>query len=159
MKRMLVMVCMTALAVSVSKADCSWSWWAGDGKASSDVDGCALGLATERSDVEGAQVALCFNRAKAVDGGAQVSFGCNVAGSFGEGAQVSFGYNSADEFSEGAQVALGCNRVKKLREGVQVGLCNIADSASLQIGLVCINRTGFLPVFILFNFDRSMFRD
>ena len=144
MKKILVALCAVAMAASVAKAgDCTWSWWIGDDKASSNVDeGCALGLGTERGEVEGAQVALCMNLANEVEGGAQVTFG----------------YNRANKFENGAQVSV-FNRAKELRKGVQVGFVNIADSSSLQVGLLCFNKTGFLPFFVFFNFDKKMFRD
>ena len=137
MKKILVALCAAAMAASVAKAgDCTWSWWTGDDKASSSVDGCALGFGTERTNVEGAQVAVCMNLADKVDGGAQVTFGYNRANKFEEGAQVSF-----------------FNRAKEFRKGAQVGLVNIAESSSLQVGLLCFNKTGFLPFFVFFNFD------
>jgi hypothetical protein len=144
MKKVVAALCAVALFVCGAKAgeECTWSWWVGDDKAATNVDGCALGLGTERADVDGAQVSVCMNLAKNVDGGAQVAFGYNRAIKFEEGAQVSF-----------------FNRTKELRQGVQVGFCNIADSSSLQIGLLCFNKTGFLPFFVFFNFDKTMFRD
>ena len=135
MKKILVAFCAVALAASVANAgDCTWSWWTGDDKATTKVDGCALGLGTERTEVEGAQVSVCMNLANEVDGGAQVAFGYNRANKFEEGAQVSF-----------------FNRAKEFRKGAQVGFVNIADSSSLQVGL--------LPFFVFFNFDKKMFRD
>ena len=143
MKKTIIALCAVAMAFSAAKADdCTWSWWVGDDKASTKVDGCALGLGTERTEVEGAQVSLCMNLAKEVDGGAQVAFG----------------YNCADKFEDGAQVSF-FNRARVFRKGAQVGFVNIADSSSLQIGLLCFNKTGFLPVFVFFNFDKKMFRD
>jgi len=142
MKKIIVAFCAAAMAVSVASAgDCTWSWWVGDDKSSSDVDGCALGCGTERAEVEGAQVAVCMNLAKEA-----------------EGAQVTFGYNRAIKFDKGAQVAC-FNRAKEFRKGAQVGFVNVADSSSLQIGLLCFNKTGFLPFFVFFNFDKAMFRD
>jgi hypothetical protein len=142
MKKLMVALCAVAMAVTAVKADCTWSWWIGDNKASSNVDGCALGLGTERAEVEGAQVALCVNLAKDFDGGAQVTYG----------------YNRADKFESGAQVAC-VNHAKEFRKGAQVGFVNIAESSSLQIGLLCFNKTGFLPFFVFFNFDKNMFKD
>ena len=57
----------------------------------------------------------------------------------------------------GAQVSIGYSRAKTLRNGVQTALFNRAKSSSLQIGLICVNETGFLPVFIFFNFDGNQF--
>ena len=142
MKRIVVALCAVVMAASVVQAgDCTWSWWVGDDKSSSDVEGCALGFGTERAEVEGAQVALCMNLAKEA-----------------EGAQVTFGYNRAIKFDKGAQVAC-FNRAKEFRKGAQVGFVNVADSSSLQIGLLCFNKTGVLPFFVFFNFDKAMFRD
>ena len=142
MKKIVVALCAVAMAVSGVKAgDCTWSWWVGDDKASTKADGCALGFGTERTEVEGAQVSVCMNLA-------------NEA----EGAQVAFGYNRANKFDKGAQVSF-FNRAKEFRKGAQVGFVNIADSSSLQVGLLCFNKTGFLPFFVFFNFDKKMFRD
>jgi hypothetical protein len=40
---------------------------------------------------------------------------------------------------------------------VQFAFVNKAKSSALQLGLVCINDTGFLPAFVFFNFDKKMF--
>ena len=142
MKKIIIAFCAAAMVASVAEADCTWSWWIGDDKAASNVDGCALGLGTERAEVEGAQVSLCANLANEVDGGAQVAYG----------------YNRTDKFESGAQVAC-VNQAREFRKGAQVGFVNIADSSSLQIGLLCFNKSGFLPFFVFFNFDKAMFRD
>ncbi len=73
------------------------------------------------------------------------------------GAQVSICSNKADDFVSGAQVSFGYSRVKTLRNGVQTALFNRAHSSALQIGLICVNETGFLPVFVFFNFDKAQF--
>ena len=73
------------------------------------------------------------------------------------GAQVSICSNKADDVEAGAQVSFGYSRVKTLRNGVQTALFNRAHSSALQIGLICVNETGFLPVFIFFNFDGKQF--
>lgn len=73
------------------------------------------------------------------------------------GAQVSVCASKANEVKSGAQVAIGYSRVDTLRNGVQAAFITKARRASLQFGLVCFNEGGFLPVFIFFNFDRSMF--
>ena len=141
MKKLMMALCAATLAVSVAHADCTWSWWTGDDKASKDVNGCALGLATERAAVKGAQVSICYNDAKEVKSGAQVALGCNFADKFHRGAQWSIGFNHADKLSNGCQLAF----------------VNQAESASLQLGLLCFNKTGFLPFFVFFNFDKAQF--
>ena len=73
------------------------------------------------------------------------------------GAQVSLLWNRMKDLHNGAQVSIGYNNAKKVQNGPQVAVVNIADHAALQFGLVCINDGGFLPWFVFFNFDKSMF--
>ena len=73
------------------------------------------------------------------------------------GAQVAICSNKAEDIAAGAQVAIGYSRVNTLRNGVQTALFNRAKSSALQIGLICVNETGFLPVFVFVNFDKAQF--
>jgi len=73
------------------------------------------------------------------------------------GAQVAVFSTKAEEVTSGAQVAIGYSRAVTFRNGAQVALFNRAKSSSLQIGLICVNETGFLPVFVFFNFDKTQF--
>ncbi len=58
----------------------------------------------------------------------------------------------------GAQIDLVVSKAKYIHNGVQGALfVNCAKSASLQLGLLCWNETGFLPFFVFFNFDPAMF--
>ncbi len=110
MKKLMVMVGATMLAVMSAKAEFFWSTWFRDDIADKNVSGCVLGLASEVNSIKaGAQVDLCVSTAKTV------------------------------------------------RNGAQVGFINQADSAALQFGLLCWNKTGFLPFFVFFNFDPAMF--
>ena len=74
------------------------------------------------------------------------------------GAQISLLWERAEDVL-GAQVAGGYCNAKKVHNGPQLGVVNIADHAALQFGLICINKGGFLPWFIFFNFDKTMFGD
>jgi len=73
------------------------------------------------------------------------------------GAQVSLLWNRTQKVQNGAQVAWGYNNARKVQNGPQVAFVNIADKAALQFGLLCWNKGGFLPFFVFFNFDTSMF--
>ena len=73
------------------------------------------------------------------------------------GAQVDLIWHKAKKVDKGAQVAIGYSRVDTLRNGCQTAVVNSADSAALQLGLICFNETGFLPVFPFFNFDPKQF--
>ena len=110
-----------------ANAGCCWSWWVGDDKADKDLKGCQLGIACECKEITGAQVSVLWDRVQAVRNGAQVSI-------------------------------FGVNFAKKVQNGVQASWWfNGAEHAALQLGLICHNEGGFLPWFVFFNFDKSMF--
>ena len=73
------------------------------------------------------------------------------------GAQVALCAAKAENVEAGAQVAIGYSQVDTLRNGVQSAFIAKARKAALQFGLICFNEGGFLPVFVFFNFDKSMF--
>lgn len=73
------------------------------------------------------------------------------------GAQVSLLWQRTEKLKNGAQVAIGYNNAKKVQNGPQCAVVNIADKAALQFGLLCFNKGGFLPFFVFFNFDKTMF--
>ncbi|MBO7166948.1 MAG: hypothetical protein J6V88_05415 [Kiritimatiellae bacterium] len=75
-----------------------------------------------------------------------------------KGAQVSLCANKAKSVESGAQVAIGYSQVDTLRSGAQVSFITKARKSALQFGLVCFNEGGFLPVFVFFNFDKTMFK-
>lgn len=73
------------------------------------------------------------------------------------GAQIDVCISKAQDISAGCQGSFGYSRVVTLRNGVQFAWWCNAKSASLQLGLICHNETGFLPWFPFFNFDAKMF--
>ena len=75
------------------------------------------------------------------------------------GAQLNVFTSRCNEFQNGLQYTLfGYNRATICKRGVQIGWFNRAESSSLQLGLICFNKTGFLPWFVFFNFDPAMFK-
>lgn len=73
------------------------------------------------------------------------------------GAQVDLLWHKAKNVTAGCQYAIGYSRVDSLRNGCQIAMVNSADHAALQLGLICVNKGGFLPWFIFFNFDKTQF--
>jgi hypothetical protein len=128
MKKAMMAVCAVVMGASVANADFIWNWWtdsnAGQPQKKS-LRGCSLGIASELTEVKGAQIDLLFNSSKRV--------------------------------KSGVQGAIGFTKTETLRNGAQFAFLNKAKSAALQFGLVNFNETGFLPVFIFFNFDTKMF--
>ena len=107
MKKLVFAAVFAMAAVASANAECVWSWWVGSPEENSslDVEGCALGFASETASVKGAQVSLCWNTTEEVKCGAQVTFGYNRAKSVRNGAQVGF-VNSAE--SAALQFGLLC---------------------------------------------------
>ena len=127
MKKLLFAAALALAAVTTAKADFAWNWWIG-------------------SPAE--------NSSKNIQG-CQLGIACDAASI--EGAQVSVCWNKTGEVKAGAQVAIGYNEATKVKNGPQVAFVNRAESAALQFGLLCWNKTGFLPFFVFFNFDPNCF--
>ena len=85
------------------------------------------------------------------------ALGIGAANAQVSGAQVALCAVKAQKVKSGAQVAIGYSQADTLRNGVQAAFITKARKAALQFGLVCINEGGFLPVFVFFNFDKTMF--
>lgn len=85
------------------------------------------------------------------------ALGIGAANAQVSGAQVALCAAKAKDVKSGAQVSIGYSQAETLRNGVQAAFINKAHKAALQLGLVCINDGGFLPVFVFFNFDKTMF--
>lgn len=92
MKKIAVAVCAVMMGVMAANAECIWSWWTNSPSenASKNVQGCALGIASEVASVKGAQVSLLFNITEKVRCGAQVAIGYNQAETVKNGPQVGF---------------------------------------------------------------------
>ncbi len=85
------------------------------------------------------------------------ALGIGAANAKVTGAQVALCAAKAQKVKAGAQVSIGYSQVDTLRNGAQAAFITNARKAALQFGLVCINEGGFLPVFVFFNFDKTMF--
>ena len=127
MKKLLFAAALALAAVTTVQADFAWNWWVGSPAENSS------------KDIKGCQLGIA----------------CDAASI--QGAQVSICWNKTDELKAGAQVAWGYCEATKIKNGVQTAFVNRADSASLQLGLLCWNKTGFLPFFVFFNFDPNCF--
>ena len=85
------------------------------------------------------------------------ALGLGAANGEVKGAQIAVCAAKAENVKSGCQGAIGYSQVKTLRNGVQFGFISKAEKSALQFGLVCFNKGGFLPVFVFFNFDKTMF--
>ena len=73
------------------------------------------------------------------------------------GAQISLLWSKTKALTAGYVGAIGYSRADTVANGVQDAIVCSADSASLQLGLLCFNKSGFLPFFVFFNFDPAQF--
>ena len=114
MKKIAIALCAVMMGVMTAKAEFIWSWWAGapEETVSKDVSGCVLGFASEVASVKGAQVSVCYSKAK------EVKAGC----------QYAIGYCQANTVRNGAQVA---TVTKAQKAALQFGLVCINDEGFL----------------------------
>lgn len=115
--------------------------------------GICLGLAVDAGMLRGLQVAAVPHYRSGIEGRTHsvqgVQLGLLNATDRLQGLQVAPVWNNAGSV-QGAQVGL-VNVARDEVEGVQFGLIN-SCRGGVQIGLLCWNPKGFLPVFPLFNF-------
>ena len=128
MKKLIVAFCAVAMGAMTANADFLWNWWT-----TSNAD------RPQKTEFKGCSLGLASKLG-------------NVSG-----AQVDILFNKADSLNAGTQGSFGYSQILTLRNGVQWSTVCKAQSAALQLGLICINDTGFLPVFPFFNFDKKMF--
>ena len=128
MKKLTIAFCAAVMGVSAANADFIWNWWT-----TSNAD------KPQKTSLKGCSLGIA-SELKEV-----------------KGAQIDLLFNKSTFVKSGAQGAIGYSQTEKLRNGAQFAFVNKAESAALQLGLVCMNKTGFLPVFVFFNFDAKMF--
>jgi hypothetical protein len=98
-----------------------------------------LGVNRLQGDMKGVQMALVNWTESGQQAGAQLGL-VSLSGGHFTGAQLGWAFNYAKEVT-----------------GVQIGVVNYAErlNKGLQIGLVNIAKNGFLPVFVIVNFNFS----
>ena len=123
---------------------------------SSNVEGVAFGLPVyDGNDVEGAALSIFGSRLDETEGLQGTLLGFTKTKRL-SGLQISFA-NFVDSSAEDTGVQLGFFNQSR-RGGFQVGFINqCKDNATIQIGLVNINKNGFFPVMIFVNFDKDLF--
>jgi len=109
-------------------------------------------LGSWATDIRGVQISPVLNKS-ATGTGLQLAGVYNLGGDL-SGASLAGLLNHATGDVTGVQVASFVNVAKKVT-GVQfAALVNVAkEVGGVQIGLININKNGFLPVFPLFNFS------
>lgn len=120
------------------------------------IEGVGLGLPViANRETEGASLALCGNNVQAMEGLQLALFGFNYARSL-EGVQLGF-VNMLRAQSGDYALQLGFFN-QSGENGVQLGFFNQAqNNATLQLGLININKNGLLPIMIFVNFGRDLF--
>ena len=120
------------------------------------IDGIGLGLPViGNKSTEGASLALCGNNVQIMEGLQFSLIGFNYAKSL-EGAQLAF-VNMLRR--QHGKFALQWGFYNQSAEnGVQIGFINNGqNNATFQLGLININKNGFLPIMIFVNFGKNLF--
>ena len=128
MKKIMIARCAAMMGVATANADVIWNWWTTSNEG-----------APQKTKLRGCSLGIA-SQLKEVSG-----------------AQIDVLFNKSEKFNAGCQYAIGYAQAVESRNGVQMAFITKAKSSALQLGLVCINDTGFLPVFVFFNFDKAMF--
>lgn len=92
----LIVIAFAGLMAATVHADFNWCWWVGGESANKNFKGCQLGIASECSEITGAQVSLLWGRLKRVGGGCQFAIGYCNANKIQNGPQIAF-VNVADK--------------------------------------------------------------
>ena len=160
MKKIFVaMLLLGVLCASLKAADgFGWGVWydVPDYVSSQKVEGITLGVPVMANDyTHGVALALCGNNTQRMDGFQGALFGFNFARSL-EGVQLGFANIHHGQHGEFAVQVGGFNLSSE--NGVQVGFFNQSkNNATFQLGLININKNGWLPIMIFVNFSRELF--
>lgn len=152
----LLSLCAT-VAVHADEAAAVGFWFnAPSGIGSTSVDGLGIGLPIlANHNLRGASLALCGNDSAKTSGAQLVLFGYNRAQSlFGlQFGMINFLEKQHDDFA----LQLGLYN-QSSENGVQLGFINNGrNNATLQLGLININKGGLLPVMIFINLGSGLF--
>ena len=128
MKKLVIALCAAMMGASAANADFLWNWWTTSNAGK-----------PQKTSLKGCSLGIASELKKV------------------RGAQLDVLFNKSTSVESGAQGAFGYTQAIELRNGAQFAFVNKAKSSALQLGLVCINDTGFLPIFVFFNFDAKMF--
>ena len=147
MKKIAVALVIASCAFA-SHADAVWSWWCENNQKSADV---AFGIGSKCSAVEGLELSLIYSGTPKVEG-AQLSFwGINCSEMAGV-LQLAPWFNKGEE----PCVQLGFLNFHKI-SSFTWGLLNVTDKTAVQLGLLNLNKNGFLPIFPFINIDKALF--
>lgn len=146
--RKLMFVAALVLASALAKADVTWSWWMDRQDVATDF---SFGIASKCASVDTFELSLLYS-ASPVKHGVQWTF---------------LGLNDSDAdcalqlafFNRGNDPCVQFGFINFAKSPcVDLGFVNIADDAKFQLGFLNFNQNGFLPVFVLVNFNPEIFR-
>ncbi len=144
-----------ALQSVMADADCGFWFDVPDEITYSSIEGVRFGLplAVSNGKVEGAELALCYSGSRDVEGLKFTLFGINRSRTL-EGAELAF-VNIVDGELSGLQWGFFNHSGE---DGIQIGFINNCDDdAIFQLGLLNINKNGWLPAMIFINFGSELF--
>ena len=159
MKKMLLAGLLVFSSVLLSAAEESFQvgFWFGVPAETvrSDVEGIKLGIPVSSGEgkVAGAELSILCSATKHLTGFQWAWFGLTSTNDL-KGVQLSF-LNLSNRLSEGLQLGILNHSAKR---GFQWGLINHrSNNARFQLGLINVNKDGWLPIMIFVNFGKGTF--
>lgn len=144
-----------ALQPVMAEVDCGFWFDVPESITNSDIEGVRFGLpfSASNAEVEGAELSLFYSGTHHVEGLKFTLFGVNYSETL-HGAELAF-LNMTKRDLSGLQWGF-INHSGA--DGIQIGFVNNCDNDALfQLGLININKNGWLPVMIFFNFGSDLF--
>ena len=153
---MVAILAVAAMAVTV-KADDSFGFGVWFNSSVSNIEGLALGVPViGNNSTEGASLAICGNHTGKMEGLQFAFIGFNYARAL-EGVQLAF-VNLHDGQSGDLALQWGFFN-QSGKGGIQIGFLNNGkNNALFQLGLININKNGWLPVMIFVNFAGDLLK-
>lgn len=147
MKKLMVVAALVVGAFA-AQADVKWSWWLENADESTDV---SLGLASRCKSAKTFELSFLYSSSPVTDGVQWTIFGLNDSEATCP-LQLAFVNRGKDPCVQLGFVNLNESSV------FDMGFVNCAKESKFQLGFLNFNEKGFLPVFVFFNFDPSIFK-
>ena len=147
MKKLMVAL-MVACAACLAKADVEWSWWLDKESARTDI---SLGIVSRCQAVDTLELSLFYSGSPVANGLQFTFIGLNDSEATCP-LQMAF-------LNRGKEPCVQLGFVNLNKKAVfDMGFANISDDAKFQLGFLNFNKKGFLPVFIIVNFNPEIFK-
>lgn len=147
MKKLLI-AGLVAVSATFANADLTWNWWLDKPNETTDI---SLGIASKCKTVNTLEASVFYSASPVKDALQFTFFGLNNSEATCP-LQLAFINNG-----KAPCVQLGFANINK-SSTFDWGFVNFSDDAKFQLGFLNFNKKGFLPVFIIVNFNPEIFK-